>query len=271
MWGSQAMTKLDVQNPSLPAMGVMPLVALVSAFLVGLLGFALKSAIGGRPRTDRVIRQGGTVLLGEYLMEYGLWLFSPITRACVRLNLHPDVLSWTSLLLHLLAAVGIATGYFGVGGSLLLAGAACDALDGAVARARGLCSDSGELLDSSVDRWAEMAIFLSYAWYYRFFALGFFLSAAALIGAVMVSYVRAKGESMGVVVKSGLMQRHERAVYLCGATLVSAIGVPFWEPNDPHPVHYLVLAALALIALFANATALRRFALVRAELRKKGR
>ncbi len=262
-------TKLDYL--SLPGVGVMPLVALVCAFLVGLLGFALKSAIGGRPRTERVMRQGGTVLLGEYLMEYGLWLFRPITRACVRLNLHPDVLSWTSLLFHLMAAVGIGAGYFGLGGSLLLAGAACDALDGAVARARGLSSDSGELLDASVDRWAEMAIFLAYAWYYRWFPIGFFLSAGAMVGAVMVSYVRAKGESMGVVVKSGLMQRHERAVYLCGATLVSAIGVPFWEPNDSHPMHYLVLAALALIAFFANGTALQRFALIRAELRKKGR
>jgi CDP-diacylglycerol--glycerol-3-phosphate 3-phosphatidyltransferase len=265
------LTKLDVQNLSLPAMGIAPLVALVSAFLVGLLGFALKSAIGGRPRTERVIRQGGTILLGEYLMEYGLWLFRPITRACVRLNLHPDVLSWTSLLLHLLAAVALGGGHFGLGGSLLLAGAACDALDGAVARARGLSSDSGELLDASVDRWAEMAIFVAYAWYYRTFPLGFFLSAAALMGAVMVSYVRAKGESMGIVVTSGLMQRHERAVYLCGATIVSAIGTPFWEPNDPVPVHYLVLAALALIALFANWTAFHRFALIRRELRRKGR
>src|SRR5260370_7412376 len=104
MWGSQVMTKLD----SLPAMGVMPLVALVSAFLIGLLGFALKSAIGGRPRTERVIRQGGTVLLGEYLMEYGLWLFRPITRACVRLTLHPHLPSRTSLPFPLLPARALA-------------------------------------------------------------------------------------------------------------------------------------------------------------------
>jgi hypothetical protein len=77
------MTSLDVQNFPLPAMGLVPLVALVCAFLVGLLGFALKTAIGGRPRTERVIRQGGTIFLGEYLMEYGLWLFRPVTRACV--------------------------------------------------------------------------------------------------------------------------------------------------------------------------------------------
>lgn len=265
------MTSLDVQNFPLPAMGLVPLVALVCAFLVGLLGFALKTAIGGRPRTERVIRQGGTIFLGEYLMEYGLWLFRPITRACVRLNLHPDVLSWTSLAFHLGAAAAVIAGLFGLGGALLLMGAACDALDGAVARERGLSSDSGELLDATVDRWSEMAIFFAYAWYYRSFPPGFALAVAACVGSVMVSYVRAKGESMGVDVRIGYMQRHERAVYLCGATLVSAIGVSFWEPNDPHPRHYLVLAALALVALFSNLTAIQRFAVVRAELRKRGR
>jgi phosphatidylglycerophosphate synthase len=260
------LTKLDGQSLTL-----VPLVAIVSAFLVGLLGFALKTAIGGRPRTERVIRQGGTILLGEYLMEYGLWLFRPIVRACVRMNLHPDVLSWASLGLHLFAAAAIVSDFIGLGGALLLGGAACDALDGAVARARGVSSDSGELLDASVDRWAEMAIFFAYGWYYRAFPLGFAFASAACVGAVMVSYVRAKGESMGIRVTRGLMQRHERAVYLCGATLISAIGVPFWEPNDPHPRHYLVLAALALIAVLSNWTALQRFEWIRAELRKKGR
>src|SRR5712692_716071 len=186
------MTPLDLQNLPLPAMGLVPLLALVSAFLLGLVGFALKTAIGGRPRTERVIRQGGTIFLGEYLMEYGLWLFRPITRACVRLNLHPDVLSWTSLVFHLAAGAALVAGYFGLGGALLLMGAACDALDGAVARARGLSSDSGELLDATVDRWSEMVIFFAYAWYYRSFPLGFALAVAAGTGALMVSYVRAK-------------------------------------------------------------------------------
>ncbi len=268
------MNALDAYNLYSPTLALLPLVALVtlvSAFVVGLLGFAVKTAIGGRPRTERVAQQGGTILLNEYLMEYGLWLFRPIARACVRLNLHPDVLSWTSLALQLAAAAGIATGYFGLGGWLLLLGAMCDSLDGAVARMRGLSSDSGELLDATVDRWSEMALFFAYAWYYRNMPIGFALAAASCIGSVMVSYARAKGESMGIDLKIGLMQRHERAVYLCGATLISAIGVRFWEPDDPHPRHYVLLAALALIALLSNITAIQRFAILRAELRKKGR
>jgi phosphatidylglycerophosphate synthase len=268
------MNALDTYNLYSPALSLVPLVALValvSAFVVGLLGFAVKTAIGGRPRTERVAQQGGSILLNEYLMEYGLWLFRPIARACVRLNLHPDVLSWTSLALQLAAAAGIATGYFGLGGFLLLLGAMCDSLDGAVARMRGLSSDSGELLDATVDRWSEMALFFAYAWYYRNMPIGFALAAASCIGSVMVSYARAKGESMGIDLKIGLMQRHERAVYLCGATLISAIGVRFWEPDDPHPRHYVLLAALALIALLSNITAIQRFAILRARLRKKGR
>jgi CDP-diacylglycerol--glycerol-3-phosphate 3-phosphatidyltransferase len=265
------MNALEMYNVYSPSLALVSLVALVSLFLVGLLGFAVKSAIGGRPRTERVIRQGGTILLNEYLMEYGLWLFRPITRACVRMNLHPDVLSWTSLALQLAASVGIATGHFGLGGWLLLLGAMCDSLDGAVARERGLSSDSGELLDATVDRWSEMALFFAYAWYYRDMPIGFALAALSCIGAVMVSYARAKGEAMGINLSIGLMQRHERAVYLCGATLISAIGVQFWEPDTPHPRHYVLLGALALIALLSNVTAVQRFALIRAELRRKGR
>ena len=265
------MSALEAYNLYSPALSLVPLVVLVSTFLVGLLGFAVKTAIAGRPRTERVTRQGGTILLGEYLMEYGLWLFRPITRACIRLNLHPDVLSWTSLGLQLAAAGAIAIGNFGLGGWLLLFGAMCDSLDGAVARARGLSSDSGELLDATVDRWSEMAVFFAFAWYYRNMPLGFVVSAGSCIGAVMVSYARAKGESMGIDLKIGLMQRHERAVYLCGATLISAIGVWFWEPDDPHPRHYVVLAALALIAILSNATAIQRYAVIRSQLRKKGR
>src|SRR5260370_36686031 len=117
--------------------------------------------------------------------------------------LHRDVLYWTSLALQLGAAAAIATGHFGLGGWLLLLGAMCDSLDGAVARARGVSSDSGELLDATVDRWSEMAIFFAYAWYYRDMPVGFALSAGSRIGAVMVGYAPCKRESMGLDLKVG--------------------------------------------------------------------
>lgn len=254
-----------------PLVSVVPLLVVTALFMAGLVTFSVRSAVYGRPHSERVAKQGGSFLLGEYLMEYGLWMFRPIARVCIRLHIHPDVLSWTSLGLHLVAAAALAKGLFGLGGWILIFGAACDALDGAVARATGKASDSGEVLDAAIDRIAEMAVFFGYAWYFRNDPLGFGLCAAACIGSVMVSYARAKGESMGIDAKMGLMQRHERAVYLSVSALISSVVAWYWEPGDPHPRHYVVLVALALVAVFSNLTGVRRTAFIRAELRKKGR
>jgi CDP-diacylglycerol--glycerol-3-phosphate 3-phosphatidyltransferase len=256
---------------SSPLVSLVPFVTLLSAFLLALVAYVIRGAVRGRIRTERVMKQGGTVLLGEYFMEYGYWVFSPLSRALVRWKVHPDVLSWSSLVLHCVAALAIGGGFFGLGAWLLLFGAMCDALDGTVARARGVASDAGEVLDAAIDRVAEMVVFFGYAYYYRTEPLGFVLCALACVGAVMVSYARAKGEAMGIDAKMGLMQRHERAAYLVVATLFSSLLTYFWEPGTAEPRHYLVLAALGLIALLANLTGIQRIAFVRAELRKRGR
>jgi phosphatidylglycerophosphate synthase len=216
--------------------------------------------------TPRIRAQGGSILLGVSAMEMLYGLIKPIVRAATRLGIAPDVFSWLSLILQGAAALWIALGSFEIGGWLLVAGASCDALDGAVARASHRASDAGEVLDAAIDRWGEMAVFFGYAYYYRADTLGFCLACAACAGAVMVSYARAKGESFGVDAKMGLMQRHERAVYLSAATIVSPFVVPHLEVTSDHPRHVLVLAALALVAIFATATSIRRTAFTRATL-----
>ena len=251
-----------------PALAILPVALLTGAFLSALLVFAVRSALRGRVSTPRIEKLGGSILLGRFIMEFGVWSFGPVVRAAVRLRIHPDVFSWASLLFHLGAAVLLAGGHFGAGGWLLVLGSFCDAIDGAVARARGLSSDAGEVLDAAIDRWAEMATFFGLAWYYRQLWWGFVLAAAACEGAVMVSYSRAKAEGFGVDAKGGLMQRHERGAWLCVATVFSGI----WEAYRPSPGfahHGLVLFALAAIALLANATAWQRTAFTRRELRRR--
>ena len=251
-----------------PALTWVPLVGFTALFVAGLLVFVVRNAVRGRPHSARVGQVGGSILLGEYFMEYGLWVFRPIARAAVKLEVFPYTLSWASLVLQFLAAAAISQGGFGPGGWLLMLGAACDSLDGSVARARGLASDAGEVLDAVIDRWAEMAVFFGYAWYYRDFPAGFVAALAACAGAVMVSYTRAKGEAMDVDAKIGLMQRHERATYLVVATVVSSLIELGW-PSPGKALHAPVLAALALIAVFGNMTGARRTAFIRRELRKR--
>ncbi len=241
-------------------------VIFVGAFLV----FSLKSALQGRPHTARVEKAGGSILLSKYMMEYGLWVFGPLTRTAINLGIHPDFFSWTSLVLQLMAALLIAGGYFGVGAWVLVFGAFCDALDGAVARARGMASDAGEVLDAAMDRWAEMAVFFGYAWYYRHIWWGFLLACGACAGAVMVSYARAKAESFGVDASMGLMQRHERATWLALATLASA-GWELWRPTPvgEFAYHTPVLFTLGLVAVLGNWTGWLRTQYTRQELRKR--
>jgi CDP-diacylglycerol--glycerol-3-phosphate 3-phosphatidyltransferase len=245
-----------------------PLVGLTAFFFAALAVFAIRTALQGRARSDRVAQVGGSPLLSEFFMEYGLWMFRPFANTFIRWGLHPDVLSWSSLVLHLLAAFAVAAGAFGLGGWILLFGAAADSLDGAVARGRGMASDSGEVLDAAIDRVAEMSVFFGYAYYYRDLPVGFLLSGAACIGAVMVSYARAKGEAMGVDAKMGFMQRHERAAYLISATILSSILGLVWRSPEAAK-HHLVLAALAVMALFSNWTGVQRIAFIRRELGKR--
>ncbi|HET9597774.1 MAG TPA: CDP-alcohol phosphatidyltransferase family protein [Anaeromyxobacteraceae bacterium] len=243
---------------------------LTAVFLVALAAFAVKSALFGRPQTPRVEKAGGSILLSKYLMEYGLWVFGPLTRTAIRLEIHPDVFSWASLGLHGIAALLIAQGRFFLGAWILVFGAFCDALDGAVARARGIASDAGEVLDAAIDRWAEMAVFFGFAWYYRDIYWGFLLAVGACAGAVMVSYSRAKAESFGVDAALGLMQRHERAVWLAVATLGSSIW-ELWRPTPPgeFAFHTPVLVALGVIAVLSNWTGWLRTRYTREELRKR--
>jgi CDP-diacylglycerol--glycerol-3-phosphate 3-phosphatidyltransferase len=85
---------------------------------------------------------------------------------------------------------------------------------------------------------------------------------------VTVSYARAKGEAYGIDAKLGLMLRHERAGWVATAAVVSGLW-EVWRPSVGFAPHPPMLFALGLIAVLANATAWRRIAFVRAELRRR--
>ncbi len=250
-----------------PALTWGPLALVLTVFLGALAIFAMQTARRGLVQTERAMQLGGSAVLGRFFVEYGLWMFRPIVRLAVRLGVHPDHLSWASLWLHLIAAVALALGGFGLAGWVLLFGAMCDSLDGGVARARHLASDAGEILDAVIDRWAEMAVFFGYAWYYRNDPVGFVAALGACAGAVMVSYTRAKGEAVGVEATMGVMQRHERATYLIVSTIFSTI-IERYHPSGPPARHWLVLCALVLIAVCANWTGVVRSRFIRRELRR---
>ncbi|HUJ27110.1 MAG TPA: GtrA family protein [Myxococcales bacterium] len=237
---------------------------------LGLLAaYGIRVALKGPYRHERLKKEPGSVFLGRFFLEFAYWCFDPMKELLLRTRVTPNQLTAASLIASLLGAFAFATGRFTIGGWMVIACAILDALDGMVARARGTASDAGELIDAAVDRYAEIATFAGIAAYYRNYPLGFWLALSSLGGALLVSYARAKGEISGIDARMGSMNRAERATYIGAAGVLAPAVAHFTESGVAHPAFYLMLATLFLVAVMANVTALRRFAFIFAELRKR--
>jgi CDP-diacylglycerol--glycerol-3-phosphate 3-phosphatidyltransferase len=166
------------------------------------------------------------------------------------------------MLLSLAAGVLFAIGAIFWGGMLLWASALMDPIDGTVARLSGKVSRFGALLDSTLDRYSELFVFFGLMFYFRGGRM-LFVVMLALMGSIMVSYVKARAESLGQKEFRGLMQRPERIILLIAGTVL----------NTPIN-HYLlgdcqdctVKGTLVILAVLTNLTALQRLLSSRKEL-----
>ena len=244
--------------------GIVPSLALFAYFFAGVAVYAL---VRHRVVTDQEFRsRPRSAFVSSFLVEYYGWTLRPIERVLVRLRLSPDAITVIGLVMSLLAGAAFALGSFSAGGWLYLGTGTLDILDGRVARLTGRQTRTGALFDSVVDRYSEYFVFAGLLIYYRDRVWLMLVTLIALLGSFMVSYVRARGEGLGVDAKVGSMQRPERILYLGVASAVSPVLTAIYAPGDPRPTQHLAVATLALLAVSANWTALRRFALIRADL-----
>ncbi len=172
-------------------------------------------------------------------------LLTPLIASLSRRGFHPNTFTLAGLILTLVAAAAMVMGHLRVGGLIILAGGLCDSIDGNLARTAGKATRFGALFDSTIDRYSEFVMFFGILAY--FLTIGDPLTAVvaflALCGSIMVSYSRARAESLGFDAKAGLMQRAERIVFIGLGALI-------------HPaVFKLVIWG---VAIFANLTALQR-------------
>jgi phosphatidylglycerophosphate synthase len=230
------------------------------AVFLGILVLALLSmaayALTGRRRDADAERKGSVFLLGlgNFLVHWFMWVLQPLERLCLRLGLTPDFFNFAGLLFGLLAGGLIGSGRLELGGWAIALGGICDIMDGRIARALKLASPYGAFIDSTLDRFVEVFVFLGFVFYLRGFEYGPLLAAAAITGSLLVSYARARGESVGVLCKEGLMQRAERLVLtllvcLCDPALCARMG---WQPGSA------VMGVLGLITLGTFFTAAHR-------------
>jgi CDP-diacylglycerol--glycerol-3-phosphate 3-phosphatidyltransferase len=186
------------------------------------------------------------------------YLTEPVVRPLSRTRLSPNTLTILGFLLSLAVAYLLATGHLFLGGFLVFLYGWFDLLDGALARSTGRTTSFGALLDSTLDRVSEAALLFGLLIFYinQGSLQGPLLLFAVLIGSLLVSYVRARAEGLGLECQVGLFTRAERIVLLAlglilGATWGNALLVILW-----------------VLAVGTFLTAIRRLCHVRQRTRK---
>lgn len=179
-------------------------------------------------------------------------LLTPLLKFLCRLGIHPNMLTLGGLFVNGAAGLLLAAGRIRWGGILILLAGSFDLLDGPLARCSGQQTRFGAFLDSTVDRYSDMILLIG--------ILVFFLrqgenghavlTCATLAGFFMVSYTRARAESLIPRCNVGLMERAERLLLLALGALLDALPAFLW-----------------LLAALAHATALRRIHYTWRELR----
>jgi CDP-diacylglycerol---glycerol-3-phosphate 3-phosphatidyltransferase len=152
----------------------------------------------------------------------------PIGNLLRRTGMSPDHLTIAGLLLGIVAAVLVAMGNLIAGLVVVILAALPDLLDGALAKASNTSSQRGAYFDSVIDRVTDAFMFGGLAWYLgdkegpKMAVLPYAVMAVSSI----ISYQRAKAESLGLNAKGGLMERAERIILLCVGLLFSVVLVP---------------------------------------------
>lgn len=182
---------------------------------------------------------------------------NPVAGFLGRLGATPNGLTLFGVVIAGSAAYLAYLGQFWGAGAILLFSSVFDLFDGALARSTGNVTSFGALLDSSIDRVSEAVVFLGLLAHYLTHDndTGAVLVYLALSASVMVSYVRARSEGLGIECTVGIMTRTERVLLLVGGLIAG-----HWAPA-------VLLIVLGLLAGLAGVTAVHRLVHSSAELR----
>jgi len=187
-------------------------------------------------------------------------VLDPVAGFLLRLGLMPNTITLLGLAGNAISIIFLARGNLLIGGLLVLVMGPIDALDGAMARLRGEASDFGAFVDSVTDRYSELLIYAGLIYFFLFSGQSAMvvLSFVAAAGSVLVSYVKARAESLGFEARGGMLTRLERYLILAPALVLTGLGLT-----------QAVLVGVGLIAILANVTALQRILAVRHQARMR--
>ena len=210
----------------------------------------------------------------DFLQKVIYVVINPVIKGMIKIGLTPNTVTTLGFVLNCVVAWmfvkaalafevqgGDAYCLIGWGGALILFAGLFDMMDGRLARLGGMSSTFGALWDSTLDRYSELVtlfgivlVFIKAGWFW----MGV-VTFLAMIGSVMVSYVRARAEGLDIECKVGLMQRPERVVVTALVTIVAGAAQNLWW----------LAGGMIVIAVLANITAFWRIAHCYRELKKK--
>jgi len=189
--------------------------------------------------------------LAEVRKSIAYRLIEPAVRLLARTPITPSVITWFGFLLTVGAAVLITTGHLLAAGFVVLIAGFFDILDGALARHTNRVTHFGAVLDSTLDRLSEAVLLLAILVLYagEQSITGILLVSVALIGSLLVSYIRARAEALGLECQVGLFTRAERVIVLALGLLLNQID-------------NALIIALAIIVVFSFFTVGQRLVYV---------
>ena len=209
------------------------------------------------------------------IQQFIYFVINPLIKGMIRIGITPNIITFIGLLGNIAAMVlflyaaqyledgqaPLAFSLIGWGGAVILFAGIFDMMDGRLARMGNMSSTFGALWDSTLDRYSELItlfgiciILIKAGWFW----MGV-ITFLAMVGSVMVSYVRARAEGLGIECKVGLMQRPERVVVTAVVAIITGITDNLWWLSG----------GMVLIAVLANLTAFWRIEHCRKQLNKR--
>jgi len=196
------------------------------------------------------------ISLSEVHKTLAYYFTQPLVRLLAKTPITPNTLTWLGLLVAVGAAVLISMGHPFAAGFVVLIGGLFDMLDGALARVTNRTTRFGAVLDSTLDRLTEAVVLIGILAFYAKGqsvvgiareqpVIGILVVGVAWLGSLLVSYIRARAEALGIECQVGLFTRAERVVILALGLLLSQFDSA-------------LLIALAIIAVLSFVTAGQR-------------
>lgn len=195
----------------------------------------------------------------DFLQKIIYVIITPVIKGMIRIGFTPNLVTTIGFVLNIAATIMLlyaagemteSTSIVGWSGAVILFAGLFDMMDGRLARIGNMSSMFGALWDSTLDRYSELLTLFGIAMYLilNSWVTGGVLTFLAMVGSVMVSYVRARAEGLGIECKVGLMQRPERVVLTSLGAILCGIFDNLW----------FLVVPIVIIAILANITAFWR-------------